>query len=124
MTLEQLQSTKMAKESKKNELLALREEGTISKEQDEQLENLLVELESIDDLIADKQSTGYTPKEGTEQMVHLKLIKGKRFDQNTGEEISKPYMQMFTLAEYQLVKEHCRNIGVTILEELYNPYSE
>lgn len=67
---------------------------------------------------------GYTPKPGTEQLVHLKIVKGARFDENTGKELSTPYVQMFTYGEYINFKKSAPLLGYTIVEELYNPYNK
>lgn len=67
---------------------------------------------------------GYTPKPGTEHLVHLKIVRGARFDENTGKELSTPYMQMFTYGEYINFKKSAPLLGYTIVEEMYNPYNK
>lgn len=67
---------------------------------------------------------GYVPAKGTEKMVHLKIVNGRRFDSSTGKELSKPYKQMFTRAEWEVVKKHHRQIGFEIVEVLYDPTGE
>lgn len=69
-------------------------------------------------------NNGYIPKPGTEKLVHVKLVRGRRFDENTGAEISSPYIQMFTYGEYKNFKKNASLIGYTIIEELYNPYKD
>ena len=71
-----------------------------------------------------ENKNGYIPKPGTEKLVHVKLVRGRRFDENTGKEISSPYIQMFTFGEYKNFKKNASLIGYTIVEELYNPYKE
>ena len=66
----------------------------------------------------------YVPEPGTEKLVHVKLVRGRRFDENTGKEVSSPYIQMFTYGEYKNFKKNASLIGYTIVEELYNPYKE
>ena len=70
------------------------------------------------------EQTGYKPQPGTEHLVHLKIIRGHRFDENTGKELSTPYIQTFSYAEYQNFAKKASLIGYTIVEELYNPYKK
>ena len=67
---------------------------------------------------------GYVPVKGTENMVHLKIVNGRRYSSATGKEISKPYKQMFTLSEWNVVKKHHRQIGFEIVEVLHDPTGE
>lgn len=66
----------------------------------------------------------YVPAKGTENLVHLSIVKGRRFDENTGQELSTPYTQTFTYGEYKNFKKKARLIGYTIVKELYNPYKD
>lgn len=85
----------------------------------------IVDLEEQIELAEDeKQVSSYKPKPGTEKLVHLSIIRGRRFDENTGKEISEPYVQMFTYNEYQNFIKKAELIGYTIIEELYNPYKK
>lgn len=89
-------------------------------------------LLDIEDAIEEKtlggesedEPKGYVPVKGTENMVHLKLVNGRRFSETTGKEISKTYTQIFTYAEWQLFKEHHSRIGIQILGVLYDPFNE
>lgn len=72
---------------------------------------------------ADKAS-GYVPQKGTEQLVHVSIIRGQRFDENTGQELTKPYVQMFTYPEFKNFKKQASLIGYKIVEVLYNPFKE
>ena len=67
---------------------------------------------------------GYVVKQGTEDMVHLKLVKGKRYNPNTGDEISKPYVQVFTFSEWQLFKKNFTGLGYVIVDVLHDNYNE
>lgn len=67
---------------------------------------------------------GYTPEPGTENLVHLSIVRGRRFDENTGQEVSVPYVQKFTYGEYKNFLEKANLIGYTIVETLYNPYKD
>ena len=73
---------------------------------------------------ASNEEPKYTPAKGTEKMVHLKLVKGRRFNPITGVEESKEFVQMFTYSEWQLFKKHFENLGYTIMEALHDPYGD
>ena len=66
----------------------------------------------------------YEVAEGTEKHVHLLITRGRKFDPNTGEEISKKYVQLFTFAEWQLFKKSFKGLGYTILKALHDPYGD
>lgn len=66
----------------------------------------------------------YQPKPGTEKLVHLLITRGRRFDENTGKEVSKPYVQTFTYGEYKNFIKNAELIGYNIVKELYNPYKD
>ena len=89
---------------------------------EEAIEEKMLEGESENEL--ENEPTGYVPAKGTEKMVHLKVDNGRRFSSSTGKEISKPYKQMFTKAEWEVVKKHHRQIGFEIVEVLHDPTGE
>ena len=102
-----------------------------TKKQQEQLDAItekVIDIEEQIELADDEQpsteQTGYKPQPGTEHLVHLKIIRGHRFDENTGKELSTPYIQTFSYAEYQNFAKKASLIGYTIVEELYNPYKK
>ena len=66
----------------------------------------------------------YTPAEGTEKLVHLSIIRGRRFNPNTGKEESMPYVQMFTYGEFLLFKKNANLLGYSVLKVLHDPYGE
>lgn len=66
----------------------------------------------------------YTPAKGTEKLVHLSIIRGRRFNPMTGKEESMPYIQMFTYGEFQLFKKNADLLGYSVLKVLYDPYGE
>lgn len=70
------------------------------------------------------ENAGYTPDPGTEGLVHLEIVRGARYDSETGEPLSTPYVQMFTFGEYKNFKANASKVGYTIVKELYNPYKE
>lgn len=65
---------------------------------------------------------GYKPEPGSENLVHLSIVRGQRFDENTGKEISTPYVQKFTYTEYLNFVKKAPLLGYVIVDELYNPY--
>lgn len=99
-----------------------------TKEQQDKLDAIteqVIDLEEQIELASDEQSdTGYKPQPGTENLVHLSIVKGRRFDENTGKEISEPYIQMFTYGEYKNFKKNAELIGYSIVEVLYNPFKD
>lgn len=101
----------------------------MSPEESEKITIMLLDIdEAIDEKMlegeSENESTGYVPAKGTEKMVHLKVVNGRRFSSSTGKEISKPYKQMFTKAEWNVVKKHHRQIGFEIVEVLHDPTGE
>lgn len=137
--LQQLQKLSLAdvkahKESvlkRKTELEALKaknEKNWTQALQDE-LDDTAVYLVDVDEVIDEKMlepeaQTGYVPKPGTEKLVHLSIVKGRRFNPMTGKEESKPCTQLFTFAEWQLFKKNFSGLGYSIMQVLYDPYGE
>ncbi|WP_459596745.1 hypothetical protein, partial [Enterobacter hormaechei] len=76
----------------------------------EELDNIAMSIADVEDKIdaipatTKDESSAYKPAEGTEKMVHLSIVHGRRFNSMTGKEISKPYTQLFTYSEWQLFK--------------------
>lgn len=99
-----------------------------TKEQQARLDEvaeLIIDLKEQIELADDEvPTTGYKPQPGTEHLVHLSIIRGRRFDENTGKELSTPYVQKFTYGEYLNFIKRASLIGYTIVEELYNPYKK
>lgn len=93
------------------------------KELDEVAEQV-ADLEEQIELLGDDEPQGYVPEKGTEHLIHVRITRGKKFDENTGKEISKPYVQMFTYVEFKNFKEKADLIGYSIDEILYNPYKD
>lgn len=97
----------------------------------EELDEVVLFLVDIDDVIEEKSSasktqakSGYTPKPGTENMVHLSLVRGRRFNPMTGKEESKVFTQLFTFSEWQLFKNNFKGLGYTIMAALHDPYGD
>lgn len=71
-----------------------------------------------------EQKGFYVPQKGTEKMVHLSIVQGRRFNPMSGKEVSAPYIQMFTFPEWQLFKKHFVSLGYSIMSVLHDPYGE
>lgn len=72
----------------------------------------------------DDSEDGYHVEEGTEKMVHVSIVKGRRFNPSTGKEESAPFVQMFNFGEWQLFKRHFKALGYTIIKALHDPYGD
>lgn len=74
--------------------------------------------------VAHAEESEYTPSKGTEKLVHLSIVRGRRFNPMTGKEESTPYIQMFTYGEFQLFKKNANLLGYLVLKVLHDPYGE
>lgn len=121
--LEELKNTALAE---KQELEALKKASGKDWEDSSQkeLDSLDARLAAINEAIAAKVPKTYVPQKGTEKMVHLSIVKGRRFNPMTGKEESTPYTQLFTFPEWQLFKKHFRSLGYSIMAVLHDPYGE
>lgn len=94
----------------------------------EDLDATALYVVDIEDVLEEKTSSTsngeYEPKAGTEKLVHLSIVKGRRFNPMTGKEESKPCTQLFTFAEWQLFKKNFKGLGYSIMKVLYDPYGE
>lgn len=83
-------------------------------------------LVDVEDIIEAKksESVAYVVPKGSEDMVHLKVVKGRRFNPNTGIEESKPYNIMLTYSEWHHFKNNFSGLGYVILEVLHDKYNE
>lgn len=133
LSLEDVKSYKNDVVARKAELEAVKAKGgkAWTDELQDELNDVALFLVDIDDVIEEKSSalktqakSGYTPKPGTEKMVHLSLVRGRRFNPLTGEEESKVFTQLFTFAEWQLFKKNFKGLGYTIMEVLHDPYGD
>lgn len=94
----------------------------------EDLDATALYIVDIEDVLEEKISSTsngeYEPKAGTEKLVHLSIVKGRRFNPMTGKEESKPCTQLFTFAEWQLFKKNFKGLGYSIIKVLHDPYGE
>lgn len=133
LSLEDVKSYKKKAVERKAELEAAKAKGGKAWTSDlqEELDEVVLFLVDVDDIIEEKSSASktqaksdYTPKPGTEKMVHLSLVRGRRFNPLTGEEESKAFTQLFTFAEWQLFKNNFKGLGYTIMAALHDPYGD
>ena len=133
LSLEDVKSYKKKAVERKAELEAAKAKGGKAWTSDlqEELDEVVLFLVDVDDVIEEKSSASktqaksdYTPKPGTEKMVHLSLVRGRRFNPLTGKEESAPFTQLFTFAEWQLFKKNFKGLGYTIMEALHDPYGD
>lgn len=124
MSLQEIQAHKQEVLRRKAELEALKTKGgkAWTDALQDELNDLVVYMVDVDDVV-DEKAKNRVPK-GTENMVHLSIVHGHRFNPNTGKEISKPYTQMFTYGEWQLFKAHFHGLGYAIIEVIHDPYGE
>lgn len=132
-SLEEIKTYKNDAVARKAELEAVKAKGgkAWTAEMQEELDEIALFLVDVDDVIEEKSSAsktqakgGYTPKPGTEKMVHLSIVHGRRFNPMTGKEESPVYTQMFTFAEWQLFKKTYKGLGYTIMAALHDPYGD
>lgn len=133
LSLNDLSSYKTNVEAYKAELEALKAKGgkAWTEKQQEELDETVLLLVDVEDIIEEKQKEAtstaknkYVVKPGTEKMVHLSIVRGRRFNPMTGKEESPAYTQMFTFAEWQLFKKTYKGLGYTIMAALHDPYGD
>lgn len=133
LSLEDVKSYKKKAVECKAELEAAKAKGGKAWTSDlqEELDEVVLFLVDVDDIIEEKQKEAtsttkneYVIKPGTEKMVHLSIVRGRRFNPMTGKEESPAYTQMFTFAEWQLFKKTYKGLGYTIMEALHDPYGD
>lgn len=133
LSLEDVKSYKKKAVERKAELEAAKAKGGKDWTSDlqEELDEVVLFLVDVDDIIEEKQKEAtsttkneYVIKPGTEKMVHLLIVRGRRFNPMTGKEESPAYTQMFTFAEWQLFKKTYKGLGYTIMAALHDPYGD
>lgn len=133
LSLEDIKSYKKKAVECKAELEAAKAKGGKAWTSDlqEELDEVVLFLVDVDDIIEEKQKEAtsttkneYVIKPGTEKMVHLSIVRGRRFNPMTGKEESPAYTQMFTFAEWQLFKKTYKGLGYTIMAALHDPYGD
>ena len=125
-SLEEISNYKDSIIAEHSKLIGVKEKGTKewTKEMQNELDWLSIHIVDIEELIEDIIEASYKIKPGTEKMVHLSLVQGRRFNPNTGKEESKPFMQLFTFSEWQLFKKNFSRLGYIIVDVLHDPYND
>ena len=122
---EQLEANKV-----KLEAIQAKQPEKWTKQLQAKLDETIGEIADIDEEIAalaeeaPAEKSEYTPGKGTEKLVHLSIVRGRRFNSMTGKEESMPYIQMFTYGEFQLFKKNASLLGYSVLKVLHDPYGE
>ena len=134
-SLEEVKAYKKEAQKRKAELEALKAKGgkAWAPALQEELDDTALFLVDVDDVIEEKaasasgetatKTTSYSLVPGTEKMVHLSLVRGRRFNPLTGKEESKVFTQLFTFAEL-LFKKNYKNLGYTVMAALHDPYGD
>lgn len=135
LSLNEVKVYKKQAETRKAELEALKAKGdkAWTDELQDELNEVTLFLVDVDDALEEKKAAkktakteevSYVPKPGTEEMVHVRLVHGRRFNPFTGKEESAPFVQLFTFSEWQLFKKNFRGLGYTVMEALHDPYGD
>lgn len=128
LSFEEIKEYKAKVIAQKSEFEAIKNKGgkAWTPELQEELDSIAILLVDIDDIIEEKRATksNYKVMPGNEKMVHLSLIRGRRFNPITGKEESKSFVQMFTFSEWQLFKKNYTNLGYIIVDVLHDPYDD
>lgn len=94
------------------------------------LDEIIGEIADIEEEIVagvtgkEEKKAEYVPEEGTEKLVHLRIVHGRRFNSMTGKEESTPYLQMFTYGEFMLFKKNASLLGYSVVEVMHDPYGQ
>lgn len=130
-SLEEIKTYKNDAVARKAELEAAKAKGGKAWTSDlqEELDEIALFLVDVEEIIDQKMleepaTPSYVPEPGTEKMVHLSIVRGRRFNPMTGKEESPAYTQMFTFAEWQLFKKTYKGLGYTIMAALHDPYGD
>ena len=124
--LQALKAQKEQLEAKKAELLELKNDDKLTDKQQEQLNDIAIKLVDIDEEIekfSSKNSEYEVPK-GTENHIHISIVRGNRFSAKTGKETNPPYVQIFSRGEFEVFKQSFKNLGYTIVSVLHDPTGE
>lgn len=128
LSLNDVKAYKTKATTRKAELEAIKAKGKSggwTSELQDELNDLAIALVDVDDIIEQKMlEPSYVVKPGTENMVHVRIVRGRRFNPLTGKEESNAYVQMFTHGEWQLFKNTFAGLGYTILAALHDPYGD
>ena len=130
-TKKQLQQELNKLSSEKEQLLQAKKanEKAFTKEQQDRLSEVTeaivdleeqIELAPDDNVKAEKSAAA----KSTNDLVHVMLSTGNRYDSKTGKEINKPIPQMFNYGEWQLFKKNYKLLGYTITGVINDPFND
>lgn len=107
------------------ELLQLKSDDKLTNKQQEQLNDIAVKLVDLDEEIEKLSNNSmYEVPKGTENHVHLSIVRGNRFSAKTGKEVNPPYVQIFSRGEFEVFKQSFKNLGYTVVSVLHDPTGE
>lgn len=101
----------------KLEALKTKDEKSFTETQQQELDNVSMLFEYAKSLV-------YKVSAGAEKLIHIRICKSRRFNSATGEELSKPFVQMFSFGEWTAFKNNFKLLGWRILEVLHDPFKE
>ena len=118
--------------TRKSELIALKNAGGESwtKELQDELDELVSSAIDLEDQLEElekqmaEEPAGYEVPKGTENMVHLSIVRGRRFNPQTGKEESAAYTQIFSANEFNLFKKSATLLGYSVIKVLHDPTGE
>ena len=132
MTKEQLDEILVKLKAGKAQLEASKKSAGKSwtKENQDELQECISTIVDVEEQLEvlsskDKKTVkeGYQPIKGEENLVVAELVHGKRFDPNTGKEISQKYTQKFTEGEWRNFEKNAKQLGYSFTV-LYNPFKK
>lgn len=69
------------------------------------------EIEALEVVAKPQTSKKYAVAANEKDLYHVKMLKGKRYDSDTGVEISKAFVQKFTAAEFKAFEPFATKLG-------------
>lgn len=112
------------------EIQGLKDKGeSLSDEEKARLKELELCIMDVDDAILANDTkkdepAAYKVPNGSENMIHLSIVQGRKFNPMTGKEESVEHIQMFSYGEWQLFKNNYTNLGYSIMSVLHDPFGE
>lgn len=117
--IKELLSKKDELEAKKASLLA-KGDTSLSEADKNELSDISLSLAACEEEIEEFKKT---VSEGA-SVLSLLIVQGRRFNPMTGKEESKPYVQTFKYNEWQVFKKNYKNLGITIVDVLKDPFGD